>query len=111
MQDEEKLSFLVAAVAPWLLQFYVSWHRAQKEKKIDVLWITYESFIENKISTINSIEALLEIPVEQQIKTVPATKDNEALRLNKGVSGRGIALIADRHKERIQGNNGVLPGG
>ena len=102
MQDEEKLSFLVTTVAPWLLQFHITWHRAQKEKKINVLWITYESFIENKISTINRIEALLGIPVEQQIKSVPATTANEALRLNKGVSGRGMALIADRHKERIQ---------
>jgi Sulfotransferase domain len=102
MQEEEKLSFLVTTVAPWLLQFYVSWHRAQKEKKINVLWITYESFMENKISTINSIEALLNIPVEQQVKVVPVTKTNEALRLNKGVSGRGIALMADKHQERIE---------
>ena len=102
MQDEEKLSFLVATVAPWLLQFYISWHRAHKEQKINVLWITYESFIENKTSTINSIEALLEIPVEQQIGAVPVTNADEALRLNKGISGRGMALIADKHKERIQ---------
>ena len=102
MQQQEKLSFLVTTVAPWLLQFYVSWHRATTENKINVLWLTYESFVENKVSTINSIEALLDIPMEQRVKAITATKANDALRVNMGVSGRGIALLADKDREHVQ---------
>ena len=102
MREDEKLSFLTATVAPWLLHFYISWYRAQKNHQIDVLWITYESFIQNNIAAINSIEAVLKIPPEQRLKDVPVSRNREALRVNKGVSGRGRSSIGEEHQARIR---------
>lgn len=102
MQQEAKIDFLVSMVAPWFLQFYISWYHAGKDKKINLLWLSYESFIRDNTAAINSIEALLEIPAAQQIKTVTAVKSNEVQRVNKAVTGRGVKMITGPQKAWIQ---------
>jgi hypothetical protein len=102
MREDEKLSFLTATVAPWLLHFYVSWFRARKSGRIDVLWITYESFIQDNVAAMNSIEALLNIPLERRLKDVPGPENHDALRVNKRVAGRGLSSIGEEHQARIR---------
>jgi len=102
MREHDKLSFLTATVAPWLLHFYVSWFRARKSGRIDAHWITYESFVQNNVAAINSIEALLNIPPERRLKEVPVPRNHEALRVNKGVAGRGLSSIGEEHQARIR---------
>ena len=102
MQEDEKLNLLVATVAPWLLQFYISWFRARKNHQIDVLWITYESFIQDNVAAINSIEALLKIPPGRRLKEVAVSRNHEGLRVNKGVSGRGRSSIGEERQARIR---------
>jgi hypothetical protein len=102
MREDDKLHFLTATVAPWLLHFYVSWYRARKDRRIDALWMTYESFLQDNVAAINSIEALLNIPPEQRLKDVPAGGDRAALRMNKGVAGRGLSAMSDELRARIR---------
>ena len=102
MQQEAKIDFIVTTVAPWFLQFYISWYKAAQEKKIELVWVGYESFVKDNISSINNIEALLHIPVTKQMKHVPAATSNEVQRINKAVAGRGVELIADLQKMKIR---------
>lgn len=102
MEQDAKMDFLVTAVVPWFLQFYIAWYKAQQDKKISLRWITYEAFVKEPVQTINRIEELLGIPVMQQIKEMPPVKENETLRVNKAVTGRGVAMIPAHHKIRIQ---------
>ena len=87
------------AMAAALLCLVVS---ARKSHQIDVLWITYESFVRDNVAAINSIEALLNIPPEHRLKDVPVQRNHEALRVNKGIPGRGVPSMSEEHRARIR---------
>ncbi|MEP6846587.1 MAG: hypothetical protein ABI861_11310 [Panacibacter sp.] len=100
---EKKISFIVNMLAPWFIRFYVSWFKAKQQGLINTVWLSYESFVDHKINLLNRIEKQLKIEPSSFITAADIDNVNrEEWRFNKGITGRGVALIADEHKTVIQ---------
>lgn len=101
-ETKRKLDFIIAMVAPWFFQFYVSWYRVWKSKTIEVHWISYETFTENNLGVIHAIETLLKIDTTNFSKSVDLPHSGAGHRYNKGVTGRGVENLSDKQKDQIR---------
>lgn len=105
LDQETRIDLIIDNFIPWYFQFVSSWEEAQRQKRIEIFWLSYEELIKDKVTT---IQKLLEFyglgapkrGVEQTIKATESEK--RRTRFNKGVAGRGIAGLSDRQKERIR---------
>lgn len=104
LDQTTQIDLLIDNVVPWYLQFVASWDLVEKEKRLDIFWLSYEDFTRNKVE---SIEKLLEFygfgvsaaNTERMIQIGEA--DLRRSRFNKGVSGRGKIILTDAQNERI----------
>ncbi|HMS43633.1 MAG TPA: sulfotransferase domain-containing protein [Pyrinomonadaceae bacterium] len=102
--DEQKIDLLIEFAIPWYFQFVASWQRAEREGRVEMLWLTYEEMIADKVSTVekvlefNGLDAPREI-IEQKIAEIES--DGEKNRFNKGVAGRGKVILSEVQKTRI----------
>ena len=105
LNEETKIDLLIENVIPWYFQFVASWDLAERQKRIEIHWLSYEELIADKAS---SILKLLEFyglgasqrGVEQRIGEIE--KRNRKNRFNKGIAGRGQSGLKDRQKEQIR---------
>ena len=42
LDEETKIDLLIENVIPWYFQFVASWDLAEKQKRLEVHWLTYE---------------------------------------------------------------------
>jgi hypothetical protein len=101
---DERLDFLVYHQAPWYIQFYASWRRADRNKSIPVHWTNYDAFGADPIRTITGI--LDFYGLSDKASAVPeavaqAQANRNTLRFNKGVSGRGLAFLKPHHIQHL----------
>ena len=105
LNEETKIDLLIDNVIPWYFQFVASWELVEKQKQLEILWLSYEDLTRNKPASIQNVLRFYGLgaslrSVEQQIKdTESAARSN---RFNKGVSGRGRSGLNERQKERIR---------
>lgn len=104
--DKDKFDFLVHYFAPWYLGFYVSWQQATKHRLLDLMWGTYEDFVNDKYVFVQRLldfygiaprvgkEAMLEILDRKNTDTTG--------RFNKGVIGRGEELLSSQQKDAVR---------
>jgi hypothetical protein len=105
LDEEARIDLLIEDVIPWYFQFVASWDLAEKQKRLEVHWLSYEDFVADKPS---SVLKLLEFyglgasrrGVEERIAELEA--EGRKHRFNKGVTGRGSSGLSDRHKEQIR---------
>ena len=104
LDEETKIDLLIENVIPWYFQFVASWDLVEKQKRLQIHWLTYEQLVADKPSSIlNVLEFYgLGAPrrgVEQRIREI----ESEGLknRFNKGVAGRGRSGLSDLQKEKI----------
>jgi tetratricopeptide (TPR) repeat protein len=104
LDEEKQVDLLIDNIAPWYLQFTASWELAEKEDRLELLWLSYEDLTQNKVE---SIERLLEFyglgaaraKIERLLSDTEA--ESRKNRFNKGVAGRGKTGLTDTQKERI----------
>ena len=106
LDEETKIDLLIDNVIPWYFQFVASWSLVEKQKSLDIFWLSYEDLIADKPSAIKNILEFYGLgaarrSVEQKIKETESAK--RSTRFNKGVAGRGKTGLIDRQKERIHG--------
>ena len=101
--DETKMNIIVDLIIPWYFKFYVSWHYAEQTGKADVLWITYEEMVQDKRLYFSKILNYCGVKFDEtcldKITNVP--RDSSS-RYNKGVVGRGKAMLSGAQQERIR---------
>ena len=105
LDEESRIDLLIENVIPWYFQFVASWDLAEKQKRLEVHWLSYEDFVADKPS---SVLKLLEFyglgasrrGVEERIAELET--QGRKHRFNKGVTGRGSSGLTDRHKEQIR---------
>jgi tetratricopeptide (TPR) repeat protein len=112
LDEETKIDLLIENVIPWYLQFVASWDLAEKQKRLEMLWLTYEELVANKpLSILKVLEFYgLGAPrrgVEQRILEIES--EGRKIRFNKGVTGRGKASLAERQKQQIRGLTRYYP--
>jgi tetratricopeptide (TPR) repeat protein len=103
--EETKIDLLIENVIPWYFQFVASWDSAEKQKRLEVHWLTYEDIIADKPASVLKILEFYGLGaarrgVEQRIAEIES--EERKIRFNKGVAGRGESGLRDRQKEQIR---------
>ncbi len=105
LDEETKIDLLIENVIPWYFQFVSSWDLAEKQKRLEVHWLSYEELIADKPSSVQQVLEFygLGAPrrgVEQRIREIEA--QGKKIRFNKGVAGRGKSELSDRQMEQVR---------
>ena len=102
--EDQKMDLLIEYVLPWYFQFVASWQRAEREKRLEMNWVTYEEMIADKSKSVGRILAFHGITAPNEMilqKIAEIESDGEKNRFNKGVAGRGKVVLNDQQKNRI----------
>ena len=102
--EDQKMDLLIEYVLPWYFQFVASWQRAEREKRLEMNWVTYEEMIADKPKSVERILAFHGITAPNELilqKIAEIESDGEKNRFNKGVAGRGKVVLNDQQKDRI----------
>jgi len=101
--EADQLSALVDLWAPWYLNFYVSWYKAERHGLCDLHWVTYEALVKDPFGRVKRVlqHAGVSRPDEDIRRAVAASKKQDT-RKNVGQTGRGESTLCDAHKERIR---------
>lgn len=105
LDRETKIDLLIDNVIPWYLQFVSSWDLVEKQKRLDLMWLTYEEFIGDKPAAVKKVLEFYGLgarprDVVQQLGEIES--EQLSIRFNKGVAGRGRSGLNDRQKARVR---------
>jgi Sulfotransferase domain len=105
LDEETRIDLLIENVIPWYFQFVASWDLAEKQKRLDVHWLSYEELVADKPSSVLKVLQFYGLGasrrgVEQRIKEIES--EERKIRFNKGVAGRGRSGLNDRQKEQVR---------
>ena len=105
LDEETKIDLLIENVIPWYFQFLASWELAERQKRLEVYWLSYEDLVGDKPSSVLKVLEFYGLGaarrgVEQRIKELES--EGRKIRFNKGVTGRGRSGLNDRQKEQIR---------
>lgn len=104
LDPETKLDLIIDNFVPWYFQFVASWSLAEKQDRLELLWLRYEDLVADKSDSVQKVLGFygLSAPVKGIEKMIKETESRkEKTRFNKGVAGRGKAGLSDEQKERI----------
>src|SRR6266568_460637 len=101
---EMKIDLLIENVIPWYFQFVASWDLAEKQKRLEVHWLSYEDLVADKTSSVLKVLEFYRLGasrrgVEQRIGEIES--EGRKIRFNRGVTGRGRSSLSNRQKEQI----------
>ena len=105
LDKETKIDLLIENVIPWYLQFVASWHLAEKQKRLEVHWLSYEDLVADKASSVLKVLEFYGLGasrrgIEQRIGEIESGE--KKIRFNKGITGRGRSGLNNRQKEQIR---------
>ncbi|HEU4479640.1 MAG TPA: sulfotransferase domain-containing protein [Pyrinomonadaceae bacterium] len=105
LDQETKIDLLIENVIPWYFQFVASWELAEKQKRLEMHWLSYEDLIADKPSSVLKILEFYGLGasrhgVEQRIREIES--EGQKIRFNKGVKGRGTSGLNNRQIEQIR---------
>ena len=105
LNEDAKIDLLIENVIPWYFQFVASWDLAEKQKRIELKWLTYEELVSDKPAAVLKVLEFYglgapRLGVEQRIKQIES--DERKIRFNKGVTGRGKFGLNQPQQERIR---------
>lgn len=105
LDEETKIDLLIDNVIPWYLQFTASWDLVEKQRRLQIHWLTYEELIGNKASAVQQVLnfyglGAYEKALESKIRETEG--ESRKIRFNKGVAGRGKAGLSNKQKDRIR---------
>src|SRR5438874_4046944 len=105
LDEETKIDLLIENVIPWYFQFVASWDLAEKQKRIEIHWLTYEELIADKTASALKVLKFYGLGasgrgVDERIRQIESEERKN--RFNKGIAGRGQAGLNDRQKDRIR---------
>ena len=105
LDQETKLDLLIENAIPWYFQFVASWDLAEKQKRLEVHWLTYEELVGDKTSSVLGVLKFYGLGasrkgVEQRIREIET--EGRKNRFNQGLTGRGAAGLSDRQKDQIR---------
>jgi len=99
-----QLDLVIESIAPWYIQFFVSWVLAERENKVQLHWITYEDMTNDKATTLKSALAFYDLRKSdgEIASTITALEvDHTKTRFNKGRAGRGTEEMSDAQMTRV----------
>lgn len=67
LDDEGLLDLIIDLAVPWYVNFYVSWYRLIESNAVDARWVTYESMMQSKESTLREVLGFLDLDDKMEI--------------------------------------------
>jgi|TARA_R100000479_G_scaffold33554_3_gene14212 hypothetical protein len=55
LTPKQQCDFVIDLILPWYFNFYVSWFKHEKNTNKNLLWLTYEELMQDKLVTVNKI--------------------------------------------------------
>ena len=105
MNDEQRIDLIIDYYAPWYFQFFASWLEAESQRRLPVMWLSYEEMIADKPLAIECVLRFYGSRVNREtIKQAIAAveTDGRKNRFNKGIAGRGQTSLSTEQKARIK---------
>jgi len=105
LDRETKIDLLIENVIPWYFQFVASWDLAEKQKRIELQWLSYEELVTDKLSSVLKVLEFYGLgasraAVAKRIKEIES--EGRKNRFNKGLRGRGVQGLTEQQKEQIR---------
>ena len=105
LDEKSQLDFIIEQGIPWYFNFYVSWHKAISEKRIEGLWLTYEEAVSDWHKALRKVADFYNInKTDEEIDDAlqqTSIKSKKKIRLNKGIVGRGLTFLTEEQRDRI----------
>lgn len=106
LPEGDRYDFLIDHYIPWYLNFYSGWFVELKKNKFlqeNLLHVCYEEHNKNSLDTFNSILSFYNQDVdEEKLNRIIQNLMGEKTRLNKGVCGRGRAILSDSQVKKVE---------
>jgi hypothetical protein len=104
MSPERQFDFLVSFYAPWLLSFYASWVEAERHQQLEFMWLRYEDCLPDYATAVRAMVDFHRLgATPQDIEAALRDPGDQATRrFNKGVAGRGLALLTPTQLRTIE---------
>jgi hypothetical protein len=112
MAKNAKADFLVDVLVPWYVNFYAGWLAYAQSAPGIVLTADYHEFRRDPAAIVEAIAYHVGLPRDRttcDAALAYAWENREALRFNKGKSGRGTAYFRGPHLNRIARMMGNYP--
>jgi hypothetical protein len=105
LDEETKIDLLIENVIPWYFQFVASWDLVEKQKRLELHWLSYEDLVADKPSSVLKVLEFYGLGasrrgIEERIGEIES--EARKIRFNKGVTGRGGKGLNDRQKEQVR---------
>ena len=105
LDEETKINLLIENLIPWYFQFVASWDLAERQKRLEVYWLTYEELVADKSSSVLKVLEFYGLgaarrAVDERIHEIESEERKN--RFNKGIAGRGKTGLSDPQKEQIR---------
>ena len=105
LDEETKIDLLIENVIPWYFQFVASWDLAEKQQRLEILWLTYEDIVADKPASVLKVLEFYGLGasrpgLEERIRAIES--EGRKIRFNKGVAGRGTSGLNNRQKEQLR---------
>jgi hypothetical protein len=105
LDEETKIDLLIENVIPWYFQFVASWDLAEKQRRLEVHWLSYEELVNDKAASVLKVLEFYGLGasrrgIEQRIQQIESNE--RKIRFNKGVRGRGRSGLNDLQKGQIR---------
>ena len=104
LDEQSQYEQIVELGLPWYFDFFVSWAEATARGALDTMWLTYEAAAADWPAALRRVAGFYGLEVSSGIEGALArtTARAASLRLNKGLPGRGDAVLEAATRERIR---------
>ena len=106
LNEERQLDAVIARFGIWYVEFLVSWQRISRAGRLPCRFVTYEDLMADKAGTLGELAGYIGgvRPSDGRVREVIAELegDGEAIRFNKGRTGRGVESLTQRQIDRIR---------
>lgn len=103
LDREQRTDMVIDLAVPWYINFYTSWESAYINKRVEMIWTSYEEMIEDRQNFMARILTFLGLESYiAQVKKGMVKAEQGRNRFNKGVVGRGEKLLTGRQRDRIR---------
>jgi hypothetical protein len=101
LDDDARYTLLTHSFGVWLINFYLSWKRGQRQRLISPVMIRYEDHVLDREKLVEELSVRLRLSNEQRrrLRDYAEAPDREKSRLNVGQRGRGDARLPDHLKD------------
>jgi hypothetical protein len=98
--SEERYAFLVQYAAPWYIQFYLMWKRA--DAIVPIIKGHYEHLLASPVHFFERLISYLAGSVDQNSLTALINRKLDNTRFNQGISGRSRCLFSKSNKWQLE---------